>query len=352
MSTHSSASKNSADRTGLLAAGNWIVDRVKTIEAWPEQDALVSILGQTAGNGGGPYNVLKDLAKLGAPFPLAGLGLLGDDADGRMIRADCAAHGIDASRLQTTERAPTSYTDVMTARDTGRRTFFHARGANALLGPDHFDFSGVSARWFYLGYLLLLDALDASDADAPDGAPRARAVLRRAREAGLLTAVDCVSARAERFGGPLRLVLPETDVLFANDYEAEQLTGIVVGRDDALSRVAVERAGRALIAMGVRRHVVLHFPQGGCVVSADGSTVWRGSVRVPPERIVGTAGAGDAFAAGCLFGLHENFPIAEWLELGVCVAACSLLHPTCSESVPAAAEALTFGRAHGFRTLP
>lgn len=346
------ASPNPLGRSGLLAAGNWIVDRVKTIEAWPEQDSLVSILGQTIGNGGGPYNVLKDLAKLGAPFPLAGVGLLGDDADGRLIRADCAAHGVDVTRLHTTSLAPTSFTDVMTARDTGRRTFFHARGANALLGPEHFEFSCVNARWFYLGYLLLLDTLDASDPEAADAAPRARGVLRRARAAGLLTVVDCVSAQPERFAAVLRLVLPETDVLFANDYEAEQLTGVQVGRDGTLSRAAVEQAGRALIAMGVRRQVVIHFPQGACAIGADGAAVWQASVRVPPERVAGAAGAGDAFAAGCLLGLHEDYPIAEWLELGVCAAACALLHPTCSESVPSAAEALTFGRAHGFRNLP
>jgi sugar/nucleoside kinase (ribokinase family) len=105
-------------RRGLLAAGNWIIDHVKTLDAWPEQDGLVNILAHETGNGGGPYNVLKDLARLRAPFPLAGLGLVGDDDDGRAILADCAAHGIDTARLQITSAAPTSYTDVMTVRGT------------------------------------------------------------------------------------------------------------------------------------------------------------------------------------------------------------------------------------------
>ena len=34
-------------------------------------------------------------------------------------------------QLRQTEQAPTSYTDVMTEVKDGRRTFFHARGANA-----------------------------------------------------------------------------------------------------------------------------------------------------------------------------------------------------------------------------
>src|ERR1700722_10683119 len=120
-------------RSGILAGGNWIVDNVKLIDAWPPQDSLATILSESAANGGAPYNVLKDLARLGAAFPLAAVGLVGDDANGRSILADCRAHRIDTARLQSTRLAPTSYTDVMTTQATGRRTFFHLRGANALL---------------------------------------------------------------------------------------------------------------------------------------------------------------------------------------------------------------------------
>src|SRR4051812_36065893 len=100
-------------RSGILAGGNWIVDHVKMIDAWPPQDSLATILSESSGNGGAPYNVLKDLARLGAGFPLSAVGLVGDDANGRAIRADCEAHGINPFRLRTAAGAPTSYTDVM-----------------------------------------------------------------------------------------------------------------------------------------------------------------------------------------------------------------------------------------------
>jgi sugar/nucleoside kinase (ribokinase family) len=210
---------SAAARRGVLAGGNFIVDHVKLIDAWPPQDSLARILDQSPHNGGGPYNVLKDLARLGAPFPLEAAGLVGDDAHGHWITADCQAHGIDTRQLHRTTRAATSYTDVMTVRGTGRRTFFHQPGANALLAPEHFDFGATTARFFYLGYLLLLDTLDAP---GPDGAPRAREVLRAARAAGLRTALDCVSENSDRFGKVVAPVLPEVDVLFANDFEAER----------------------------------------------------------------------------------------------------------------------------------
>src|SRR5271157_3101614 len=127
-------------RTGILAGGNWIRDHVKTVDAWPAQDGLANIVGRSEGNGGGPYNVLKDLSKLRAPFPLSGLGLVGNDEDGRAILDDCAASGIDTVQMRTVADCRTSYTDVMTVRATSRRTFFHDRSANARLGPEHFDF--------------------------------------------------------------------------------------------------------------------------------------------------------------------------------------------------------------------
>jgi len=64
-------------RQGILAAGNFIVDYVKVIDGYPTQDMLASILSESRSNGGGPYNVLKDLAAMKVEFPLATCGLVG-----------------------------------------------------------------------------------------------------------------------------------------------------------------------------------------------------------------------------------------------------------------------------------
>ncbi len=336
-------------RSGILAAGNWICDHVKIVDHWPEQDALADIIEHTVGNGGGPYNILKDLARLGAPFSLAGIGLIGDDTDGRTILDDCRSHGIDPAQIRVVPGTSTSFTDVMTVRGTGHRTFFHHRGANARLAPEHFDFTRTQARIFYLGYLLLLDVLDAA---GPDGAPRAREVCRAARAAGLFCAVDCVSAARGSFLTSVAPVLPEVDLLFANDYEAEQLAGVTLGRGATLDRRAVEAAARVLVALGVRRWAVVHFPEGVCACSGAGEFVWQPAVRVPPERVAGAAGAGDALAAAVLWGVHDDWSMERSLELGVCAAAMSLLHPTCSESVRPSADCLAFGRGQGFVTFP
>jgi sugar/nucleoside kinase (ribokinase family) len=336
-------------RRGLLAGGNWIVDHVKVIDAWPPEDSLANILSQSWGNGGSPYNVLKDLARLGAQFPLEAIGLVGDDASGRLIRDDCRAHHIDTAQLAVTSSAATSYTDVMTAKSTGRRTFFHQRGANALLAPEHFDFLHTRARRFHLGYALLLDTLDAPGAD---GAPRLAEVFAKARAAGLATSLDCVSDNSDRFHAVVAPVLPSVDVLFANDFEAGKLTGLLLRTGAALDCRAVEQAARSLVRIGVREWALIHFPEGACACSADGGILWQPSVNVPAASIAGLAGAGDAFAAGVLYGCHEDWPMARSLQFGVCAAATSLYHPTCSESVRPAVECLALGERLGFRPSP
>ena len=124
--------KSSSGRRGIVAGGNWIIDQVKLIDVYPEREQLANIRSQYQGTGGAPYNVLIDLAKLGAAFPLVGAGLVGRDSLGQAILDDCKRNKIDTRYLRTTAEAPTSYTDVMTEQYNGRRTFFHARGANAL----------------------------------------------------------------------------------------------------------------------------------------------------------------------------------------------------------------------------
>lgn len=336
-------------RSGIIAGGNWIVDQLKSIDCWPEQDTLANIRRESRGNGGSPYNILKDLRALGARFPLEAVGLVGADDMGRWILADCRANGIDTRQLHITPRLPTSYTDVMSVAATGRRTYFHQRGANARLGPAHFDFRRTRAKLFHLGYLLLLDTLDAPGAD---GRPRACAVLRAATRAGLVTSLDLVSEASNRFAQLVPQVLPEVDHLFVNDYEAARSTGISLHQNGRIRRSAVERAARALLASGVRRVVFIHFPEAVFALNRESRAIWQASVDFPKERIAGTAGAGDAFAAGILYGLHEEWSLERSLLLGVAAAAASLTEVDCSSGMRSAGSCLQLARRYRLRQLP
>jgi len=335
-------------RAGILAGGNWIIDQVKMIDVWPQPESLANISSQYQGTGGAPYNVLLDLAKLGARFPLAGAGLVGRDVLGDAILADCRAHGIDTRRLKRSAAAPTSYTDVMTEPKGGRRTFFHDRGANALWEGKDLNFATTRARIFHLGYLLLLDALDRPNATY---GTEAAALLAAAQQAGLKTSLDVVSEDSDRFPRIVTPALRYTDYCIVNEFEAGRTTGAVVrGVDGRLDGEGLRRAARAMQALGVREIVVIHFPEGAYAITADGQETWQDALALPDSWIAGSAGAGDAFCAGMLYGLHEGWITQKCLLTGVCAAAASLADPTCTAGMKPLKACLALAKKYGLRS--
>ncbi len=333
-------------RTGILAAGNLIVDHVKIIDVWPGQDALVNITEERISFGGSPYNLLVDLHRLGAPFPKAVAGLVGDDAYGKLLIGSFDSNSIDTSRIRPTAAAPTSYTDVMTVKSTGRRTFFHQRGANALFCRKHLDLDASTAQIFHLAYLLLLDAMDAIGAD---GVTEAARLLEAARKKGFVTTVDIVSEDSDRFRAVVTPSLPHIDYLVINDFEASRVTGRKMNHDGSADPVELMAAATDLIAAGVKKAVVIHYPEGAVAVDVDGAQFRQRRLKVPSAKLAGTLGAGDAFAAGTLYGFHEGWPMPDCLRLAVCSAASCLFSPTSTEGVLKSAECLALGEKYGFR---
>ncbi len=269
-------------RNGIIAAGNWIIDHLKVIDLYPSQDFLANIKEESFSNGGSPYNILKNLAKLGASFPLKGIGLVGDDDYGRQIKQDCKKYGIDSTSLKALRQRPTSYTDVMIVESTGRRTFFHQRGANAFLDIEHFDFSTAKEKLFHLGYLLLLDALDKIYEDGTSGAAR---LLQMASEAGLKTSVDLVSEESDRFKRIVHPSLPFVHYLFLNEFEAAKCTGANL-IDDEPGYAELDMAAKKILEYGVREWVFIHFPKGIFARSKTGEVLLQGAVNLPKEKIL------------------------------------------------------------------
>ena len=336
-----------SDRRGVLAGGNWIVDQVKMIDVWPQPESLANISDQFRGTGGSPYNVLLDLAILGASFPLYGAGFVGRDALGDTILADCRAHGIDIRFLKQIPAAPTSYTDVMTENCGGRRTFFHCRGANALWDGCNLDFNATRARIFHLGYLLLLDALDKPDTRH---GTCAASLLAAAQDAGMKTSVDVVSEDSDRFTRVVTPVLKVTDYCILNEFEASRTVGRPIrDRVGRLDVKGLRNAAGALLELGVREAVVIHYPEGSYALNAAGEETWQASLNLPASWIAGSAGAGDAFCAGVLLGLHEGWNMRRSLLTGVCAAAASLAHPTCTAGMKPLKSCLSLARKYGLR---
>ena len=236
----------------------------------------------------------------------------------------------------------------MSVESSGRRTFFHQRGANALLNETHFDFSNCNAWLFYLAYLLILDSLDMVDESGRTGASR---VLNEAQELGMKTAVDLVSIESELFNRVIKPSLPYVNYFLLNEIEAERIADIRLVKGESVDLESVGNAAEKLIEMGIGDLVVIHFPDGALAMDTNGRKYIQGSVRVPPEEIKGTVGAGDSFAAGLLYGLHEDWPIEKCLNLAVCVSASCLYDATSSGGILSLNESLALGEKYGYREI-
>jgi sugar/nucleoside kinase (ribokinase family) len=338
----------SAPRRGVWLGGHWIVDLHKEVSQWPEPETLAEVFGVRTSNGGAAFNVACNLARLLPGVPLSGIGLVGDDGPGLWLLEHCRQLGIGTACLHERAGVATSFTDVMTERGSGRRTFFHLPGANALLAEGDFPATPQAGKIFYLGYLGLLAALDRLDGAGRNGSSR---VLERFSSAAFLTCADLVSAPNPDLASQVVPCLPHLDYLFTNEWEAARLAGTALPAGTRIVPDEAVRLARAVCALGVRRAVVLHFPRGAVLAMPGREVLAQGAVEVPAEAVLGTAGAGDAFAAGFIAGLHQGADPAACLEAAVCAAAGSLGSITCSDAVLPLSECLIIGRQRGFARL-
>lgn len=301
--------RETEERGGIVCVGNFIVDRIHTLSYWPEQGSLAHILHQDLGVGGGAANVVTDLASFGFKGRLSVAGAVGEDRDGDYVRDRHASLGIAVTGLRTLKGHATAHTHVMNVPGQSR-TFFYHGGANDLLTEHAIDpraYAASGHRIFYLGYLMLLPALDRLDHAGSSGAAR---LLKAAREAGLVTCVDFVSSEDPAFAAQVAAALPHCDYVIVNETEAGRATGMTV-RDEAgrLLMSALEAAGQRLLDGGVARGVVIHAPELAIWLTPRQAPVVTPAFPVDPAKIVSPVGAGDAFCAAALYGLHEGWPI-------------------------------------------
>lgn len=335
-----------AARAGIVCAGALTVDIIKQIDKWPEPEGLAEFLSEERQGGASTFNMAVDLRRLGASWPIEVMGLGGQDEACDFLLHTLGSHAVDTSLVARTSAAQTSYTEVMSDASSGRRTFFYCPGTNALLAPEHFDFSGTRARIAHVGMPGIHAAMDIPfGADANGWVD----VLRRAQAAGLMTNVELVSIAPEKIAAVGRPFLPWLDLLVVNDAEIGALAGITTVRDGHTDVAAVRRSAAAVLQAGALSLVVVHFPMGCVALTREGRCLARPSVNVPAEAVRGTNGAGDAFTAGILFGLLEGWSLEDMLTLAHASAAASLRALSTVGSVEPWREALALAQRWGWR---
>jgi sugar/nucleoside kinase (ribokinase family) len=141
---------------------------------------------------------------------------------------------------------------------------------------------------------------------------------------GIRTSIDLVSEDSDRFRHIVPPALKYTDYCIINDWEAEKLTGIALRREGSLLAENLPPIGATILEFGVKELVVIHFPEGGYLLSKTGLELLQPSLELPPDYIVGSTGAGDSFCAGMLYGLYQGWDNAKALRFATCAGGSNL----------------------------
>ena len=205
-------------------------------------------------------------------------GAIGEDERGREFATGIAAAGVHASLAR---KATPTGTSVILVTPDGERTMNTFLGACREFGPDDLDLPRLSAsRILYLtGYLW----------DTENQRRAAEKAASVARDNGIAIAFDLADPFAvRRYAAQFRDWIPgNVDVLFGNRDELALLTQAACDEDCVAE------------ASSLAPMVVMKLGEKGCLVGWEGKHELVPGIHVTP---VDSTGAGDAFAAGFLYG--------------------------------------------------
>lgn len=309
------------EKKGIAIAGNILADIVKNIDIYPKSGMLAKVSDISYAVGGCAPNTAINLAKIDRSIPVSVLGKVGTDENGRYILSQLQRNGIDVDGITFSDKTPTSFSDVM-SMPTGERTFFHKKGANAEFSPEDINIKSLNCDMLHIGYILLLDMFDKEDPEY--GTVMAR-FLSSVQKEGIKTSIDVVSDSGADYAAKIIPALKFCNYAIMNELECCAVFELEAYRGDVLCKDNIRLAMKKMADCGVRDKVIVHSKRVSLVydVKSDSFTEVP-SLKIPKEEIKGSVGAGDAFCAGCLYGIYNNFTDRQLLEFASGAAACNL----------------------------
>jgi len=332
------------EEKGITIAGNIIIDVVKTIQSYPEIGMLENISDIAYSVGGCAPNTAIDLVKIDRRIPINVIGKVGTDEHGRYIVSVLEKHGIGVDKISYTSKNPTAFTDVMSI-PSGERTFFHKRGANAEFSPADIDIDRLNCSMLHIGYILLLDMFDSEDKEY--GTVMAR-FLSEVQKRGIKTSIDVVSDNSGEYGKKITPALRYCNYVIINEIECCNIWNLDPRtKSGGVNRANIRLAMEKTLAAGVKDLVVVHCKEMSFALNSKGEFTEVPSLKVPPEDIKGTVGAGDAFCAGCLYSIYNGYGEKQMLEFASAAAACNLLEANAVDGMKPRNEILELAEKYG-----
>ncbi len=271
----------------ILAIGAANTDFFFCVRRLPFVDEEVDAFAVDRALGGSGANFAVNCCRLGLKAGF--FGCLGRDKEGNGLLAAFLEAGVDVSNVKRVDERTGRF--VTLVDEAGNKLMAAFVGAGNLLVKKMVKESVVKkAKLVHLTSLSSQNGFGA---------------LLKAKELalknGVLVSLDPGHILAEKGLSKLRPLLDGIDLFFPNRAELEKLSG---ERD--------LEAGCKKLA-GLVKTVVVTLGEDGCFVYSDGKGFF---VRALKKKVVDSIGAGDAFAAGFVFGFLKKRPLRECAVLG------------------------------------
>ncbi len=244
--------------------------------------------------GGGGTNTAATFARMG--MRTAAVCKVGQDNPGDQIIRRLQQENVDTSLFVRTSEQHTGFSVIITGF-TGDRTILVHRGASTELTEDDIPWETLAqSEWLYVGSM------------AGSAASLFSKLIVFCGKHGVKVAINPGSTQLAEGLESLREALCYTTVIFVNKQEAYQLTGVAPDRGPADER---EMLG-LLSDAGCSNVIITAGEQGS--EGYDGQAHY--TIPAYPTQVVSTVGAGDAFAAACVVGLHHGLSLNEAMRIG------------------------------------
>jgi fructokinase len=272
-----------------ITLGELLIDFVST----QSEVSLVEAPAFKKSPGGAPANVAVGLKKLGVPSGF--MGKVGEDPFGHFLAQTLEKQGVDISTLCFSMLARTSLAFVsLTASGERDFMFYRHPGADMLYTPDEVDDEYIrQSKLFHFGSISLISE--------PSRSATLHA-LEIAHEAGLTITYDpnlriSLWRDAQTAKAGIMEGWPKAQVIKISQDELEFLS-----QEDDL-----ETAARSLWHDGLQL-LVITLGSSGCVYVTENDIEMVEGFSV---QTVDTTGAGDAFVAGLIKGIHDTEQVWE-----------------------------------------
>ncbi len=281
---------------GMERASMNLINETRAKELYGQMGPAIESSGGSAGNTSACY------ASLGGNG--AYIGKVADDQLGEVFKHDMRAIGVHYDTTPLAVGPATGRCMVLVTPD-GERTMNTFLGAAVELDPNDIDEELVAAcAVTYLeGYLF-------DPPQAKEAFVKASELAHKAGRKVALTLSDpfCVDRHRDDF---LDLVDRHIDILFANEDEIKSLFSVSDWNDIP-----------ALVDKKCEMICLTRSEKGSVIM--NGQDIYE--VPAKATNVVDTTGAGDAYAAGFLYGYTQGLPLHEAGEIGSIAASEVISH--------------------------